>query len=53
MRLAMENKQMPKEVAAAVSNILKFLEKCENEFIVAVKQNADNIGQKEAKYENS
>ena len=44
----MDNKQMPTEVAATISQILKFLEKSEKDYIKD-KTDAD----KEAKYENS
>jgi len=45
-----KNKQMPKEVAAAISTIIKFLEKTEKDFLT----NNDKIGHnKEENHENS
>jgi len=44
----MDNKQMPPEVAATISQILKFLEKSEKDYI-----NDRAEADKEAKYENS
>ena len=42
-----KEKQMPKEVAAAINNIIKFLEKTEKDFIEKVGHN------KEENHENS
>lgn len=46
-----DKKQMPNEVRLAISNILKFLEKSEKDFLSA--QKSDKTGQEEAEYENS
>jgi len=48
----MNNKhnQMPKEVTAVISNILKFLEKSEKDYIT---EKTTTPTDKEAKYENS
>jgi len=45
----MENKQMPTEVATSISNILKFMEKSESDFV------ADKLvdTNEEAEHENS
>ena len=51
MKINLDDKKMPKEVTAAISNILKFLEKSEKDF-TAGKKPAGN-SQKEAEYENS
>ena len=45
-------KQMPKEVAAAISGILKFLEKSEQDYINSKNSQNSNM-QEEENYENS
>jgi len=45
----MDNKQMPKEVASVISNILQFLEKSEKDYIA----NKNDRTDKEEEYENS
>jgi len=45
-----KNKQMPKEVAAAISTIIKFLEKTETDFVDNKKEIGHN---KEENHENS
>ena len=47
------DKQLPKEVAAAVSNILKFLEKTEKDYIANSNHSVNNTRPKEEEYENS
>ena len=47
------DKQLPNEVSAAVSNILKFLEKSEKDYIANVGKAAHNAAPKEEEYENS
>ena len=49
-RLKDNEKTMPKEVAQAISNIMKFLEKSENDYINSKKVN--NRDDKEAEHEN-
>ena len=46
-------KQLPNEVKGAVSNILKFLEKSEKDYIANTGKTANNAKPKEEEYENS
>ena len=47
------DKQLPNEVTAAVSNILKFLEKSEKDYMANIGKAVNNTAPKEEEYENS